>query len=87
MRFTLFKKSQGCQPCVATQRVLDRHGLREGQHYDVRYLDLDAEALRFAKGLGHNAAPVVYVNEDRHWSGFWPGRVDELAQEVDRGDG
>ena len=65
--------------CTATYRALDRAGIR----YEIADVSTDAEALDFGKELGHQQAPVVYVEYPAngsvdHWSGFQPSRIAAL---------
>ena len=41
--------------------------------------DLDETNLQRAKDLGHTSAPVVIAPNGEHWSGFDPGRLEQLA--------
>jgi glutaredoxin-like protein NrdH len=66
-----------CQQCRATFRWLDKRGFT----YTTVDISQDLEALQFIQGLGHMAAPVVYVSSpdgDDHWSGFNPDKLREL---------
>ena len=67
----------GCVQCRATLRALERAGL----DYETVDLAADPQARDFVMSLGHVAAPVV-LTEDRHWSGFRPDHIDDLAREV-----
>ena len=64
-----------CQQCRATARKLDSLGI------EYEYIDMtqDESALLRAKELGYLAAPVVIAG-DRHWSGFQPDALSQLAQ-------
>lgn len=68
----LYSKPQ-CRQCEATLRKLDKDGVK------YNYVDLSeqAEALEEIKNLGYLQAPVVYVNEDVHWSGHRPDLIDK----------
>lgn len=74
MKVTVYTKAN-CQPCRATKWALDRRGV---QYVEVG-LDDNAEALERVMALGHQAAPVVVVDEQTHWSGYRPDRIAELA--------
>jgi len=67
----------GCAQCRATLRALERAGL----DYETVDLSTDPQARDFVMSLGHVQAPVVLAN-DRHWSGFRPDHIDDLAGEV-----
>lgn len=64
-----------CVQCNATYRALDSKGI----DYDVVDLSTDAAALQAIKDLGYLQAPVVVVDDGRHWSGFRPDEISELA--------
>lgn len=72
---TLFAKTTGCQPCLATKRHLDR----QGTPYEIRYVDQDPAAAAEVKRLGYNTTPVV-VAGDMHWSGLRPDKLNALAR-------
>ena len=63
-----------CQPCRMTCRALDKLGIA------YRLLDAadHAEALR---ELGHQSAPVVVTPDGRHWSGFRPDLIAQIADQ------
>ena len=63
----------GCVQCRATQRAFDNRGV------NYNYVDLSEspEALERIKSLGYLAAPVVYVDEDTHWSGHQPQLIEK----------
>lgn len=69
---TLYSKPN-CVQCRATQRAFDNGGV------DYNYVDLSEspEAVEKIKALGHLAAPVVYVDENTHWSGHRPQLIEE----------
>lgn len=63
----------GCVQCRATQRVFDSKGV------NYNYVDVSEspEALERIKKLGYLAAPVVYVDEETHWSGHRPDLIEK----------
>lgn len=69
---TLYSKPN-CVQCRATQRMFDKDGV------DYNYVDLSEqpEALMSIKELGYLQAPVVYVNEEIHWSGHRPDYIEK----------
>lgn len=71
----LYSKPTGCQQCRATQRRLDAAGLT------YTYVDIttDESALAYVKGLGHQAAPVVVLDDGTHWSGYRPDLIDKIG--------
>ena len=72
--------------CNATYRALDRAGI----DYQVIDMSADLEALEYVKRLGYTQAPVVVVEHPvagateqtyrTSWSGFNPGRINELKE-------
>lgn len=63
-----------CVQCNATYRALGKHGI---DHESVD-ISLDAQALEHLKALGYQQAPVV-TSPIGNWSGFNPGKIQELA--------
>lgn len=77
----VYSKSS-CPQCAATCRWLDRRGIP----YNV--LDATApETLRYLRGEGHAAAPVIEVSRGgvvvRAWAGFRVGELEDLAVLLD----
>ena len=70
---TVYSKP-GCGPCGMTYRELDKKGIE----YTVVDVTADAAGLERIKGLGYLQAPVVLVDEERHWSGFRPDKIAGL---------
>ena len=66
-----------CPQCRATLRALVNAGL----DFDTVDISTDADARDFVMSLGHLLAPVV-VAGDRHWSGFRPDHIDDLARDA-----
>lgn len=66
-------KGPSCVQCTATTRKLKALGV------DFFETDLDETNLQRAKDLGHTSAPVVIAPNGEHWSGFDPGRLEQLA--------
>lgn len=73
---TVYSKPS-CVQCTATYKALDKHGL----DYEVVDITTDPDARDYVMALGHLQAPVV-VAGDEHWSGFRPGRIDQLMKEA-----
>ncbi|MET3172899.1 UNVERIFIED_ORG: glutaredoxin-like protein NrdH [Arthrobacter sp. UYCu721] len=72
---TVYSKP-ACVQCNATKRALDKKG------FTYREVDLteSAEALEYVtEELGYSMAPIVVVDENNHWSGFRPDRIEETA--------
>ena len=65
----------GCVQCNATYRALDKKGIA----YNSVDISEDAEALERLKDLGYQQAPVV-DSPVGDWTGFNPGKIEELAQ-------
>lgn len=63
-----------CVQCNATYRALGKHGI---EHSSVD-ISVDEQALENLKALGYQQAPVV-VSPIGNWSGFNPGKIQELA--------
>lgn len=68
-----------CVQCNATYIALRKANIA----YEVIDVSQDAEALEFIMGLGHQQAPVVYVDEFTHWSGFRPDLIQKLKEQND----
>lgn len=66
-----------CVQCNATYKKLNEAGIQ----YEVIDASQDADATEFVKGLGYMQAPVVYVDEITHWSGFRPDLINELKEQ------
>jgi glutaredoxin-like protein NrdH len=64
-----------CPQCRATLRALERAGL----DYETIDISTDPDARDFVMSLGYLQAPVVLA-DDRHWSGFRPDHIDDLAR-------
>lgn len=73
MTITVFSKP-ACVQCTATTRALDARGL----DYNVIDLTQDDEAMARVTQLGYRQAPVVMAG-DRHWAGFRPDMIGQLA--------
>ena len=75
-RVTVYTKP-ACPQCRATLRALENAGL----DYEAIDISTDEQARDFVMSLGHLQAPVV-VAGDRHWSGFRPDHIDDLAHDA-----
>jgi glutaredoxin-like protein NrdH len=72
---TVYTKPQ-CDPCRATKIILDN------KKVSYRIIDVteDLDAYRFITDeLGYRQTPVVYVDEDTHWSGFQINALNKLT--------
>lgn len=65
----------GCQPCKATKRALDKLGI-EYEQFDVT---TDPSAAEAAAGYGYTSLPIVVVDENTHWGGHCPSKLEKLA--------
>ena len=79
MTITVYTKPN-CQPCRATKRWLDKHGV-EYSTVDVTTSPADLEAI---KALGYEGVPVVIVSGrtpelDLHWHGFHPDNLTKYT--------
>lgn len=70
---TLYSKPN-CQPCKATKRGLTQKGIA----FDEIDITTNAEARELVLSLGYKQAPVV-VTDTESWSGFKPGKINEIA--------
>lgn len=61
-----------CQMCRMTERWLDGRGISYDK-VDITESVQDFEAIA---ALGYKAAPVVFVADDVHWSGFQPALLE-----------
>lgn len=66
-----------CVQCNATYKKLDEAGIT----YEKVDASQSAEATQFVKDLGYLEAPVVYVDEFTHWSGFRPDLIQKLKEQ------
>ena len=74
MTVTLYGKPN-CVQCTATERALKTAGI----DFDKIDVTQDEQAYDYVVGLGYQAAPVVVVGDDNHWSGFRPEKIAALA--------
>jgi glutaredoxin-like protein NrdH len=61
-----------------TKHALDKHSIP----FESVDVSQDQKALEYVRGLGYSAAPVVVVDEERHWSGFRPESIAGLKELV-----
>ena len=74
MNITVYTKPS-CVQCDATKRSLDKLNLP----YSTVDVTVDAEAFDMLVEKGFKAMPVVNAG-DEWWSGFNPGKINELAE-------
>ncbi|MGB6071124.1 MAG: glutaredoxin domain-containing protein [Rhodococcus sp. (in: high G+C Gram-positive bacteria)] len=72
---TVYTKPQ-CDPCNATKIFLDRKKV----NYRIIDVTEDPDAYRFITDeLGYRQTPVVYADENHHFSGFQIDALNKLA--------
>lgn len=76
-QLTVYSKPN-CVQCNATYRALDAKGIR----YNIVDLTKSDAALEYVKELGYAQAPVVVVDDEDHWSGFRPDKIDRVAKHL-----
>lgn len=74
---TLYTKP-GCVQCDFTKKYLVKLGIK----HTVIDISTDPSAVEVVRALGYQAMPVVVVDEDLHWQGFSPDRLNGLVEEV-----
>ena len=71
----------GCSQCNATYRGFTKKGV----DHNVIDVTQDPEAHAVTQELGYSKAPVIVVRKDgeiiKHWSGFNPENINEIAIE------
>ncbi len=75
MSITVYTKPS-CVQCNATYRALDAKGIS----YEIVDLSESDAALEYVKELGYAQAPVVVVDDQDHWSGFRPDKIERIAK-------
>lgn len=78
MTITVFTLPE-CVQCDSTKRMLDRAGVE----YSTIDLSQDDESMAKVRSLGYQSAPIVYIDENRHWSGFRMERLKNIIAELD----
>ncbi|MDC5707257.1 glutaredoxin-like protein NrdH [Vibrio europaeus] len=73
MDIIVYSKPQ-CVQCTATVRALQAKGI----DHKVVDLTLDDSAMESVQSMGYRQAPVVVAGA-RHWSGFRPDMISQLA--------
>lgn len=51
----------------------------KGISYEIVDLSESDAALEYVKELGYAQAPVVVVDDQDHWSGFRPDKIERIA--------
>lgn len=67
-----------CQPCKATVRKLNKHGLA----FTEKNTSHDEAAAQFLRDAGYTEAPVVITSDGREWTGFRPDLIEAIAKEA-----
>lgn len=73
-KLTVYSKPS-CVQCNATYRALDALGIE----YNIVDLTQNDAALEYVKELGYAQAPVVVVDDQDHWAGFRPDKIERIA--------
>lgn len=71
-----------CVQCNATYRAIAAKGLVEGvdwQSHDLSLPENEPALEWIMNDLRYSQAPVVYVDDDNHWSGFRPDKITTLS--------
>ena len=66
----------GCHPCRKTKQHCERLGI----DFEERNVAENVEFLEEVKNLGYLSTPVVVVDENTHWNGYHPEKLDILAK-------
>ncbi len=69
---TVFSR-EGCVQCNATYRALNAKGI------EYKVLTVTEDVADDLRELGFQQLPVVKAPGMKSWSGFNPGKIDELA--------
>lgn len=75
MAVTVYSKPN-CVQCTATYRALDKAGVT----YQIFDLTQNPEAMTKLLAHGYQQAPVVWVNDTTHWSGFRPDLIKQIKE-------
>jgi glutaredoxin-like protein NrdH len=62
-----------CPYCEQTKDKMNHLGV----DYEVRNVSEDPDALKFVKSLKVRTMPLVYIDENTHWSGYKPELITE----------
>ncbi|UIW13449.1 NrdH-like glutaredoxin [Arthrobacter phage Amyev] len=76
MILTVYTRN-GCQPCKATIRKINKHGLT----YVEKNTSTDEAARDFLIAAGYTQAPVVITSDGREWTDFRPDLIEAIARE------
>lgn len=70
---TIYSKS-ACMQCAATYRAFEKRGIA----FNIKDVEADSAAYSYVAGLGYRQLPVVVVG-DKHWAGFRPDMIRQIA--------
>jgi glutaredoxin-like protein NrdH len=80
--FTVYTRDH-CQPCKATLRKLEKHGLS----YTTRNTSHDEAAAQFLRDAGYKQAPVVIASDGQEWTDFRPDIIQAYADAQEAANG
>lgn len=66
----------GCVPCKKTKDKMNELGIE----FEELNVTENTDALKEVVRLGYKATPVVVVDEDTHWHGYNPKRIELLVE-------
>lgn len=71
---TLYSKP-ACPACIGTERFLTKFNI------SFKKVDITQDEAARSKviGLGYQSMPVVYADDNLHWSGLNMGKIKQLA--------
>ncbi len=78
MSIAVYTKPE-CNSCDQTKRRLDKRGI---EYETVDVTEDDAARDFVTDRLGYRQMPVVFVDENTHWSGFRIDALDKLTAAV-----
>ncbi|KHL03803.1 glutaredoxin [Sinomonas humi] len=79
-RITVYSKP-ACVQCNMTKKALDKKGLA---YTEVDVTTTPAALEYITEDLGYSMAPVIVVDDDNHWAGFNPDRIEAVAAALSR---
>ncbi|WGH20326.1 NrdH-like glutaredoxin [Arthrobacter phage MaGuCo] len=77
MEVTLYSRDH-CQPCKATVRKFNKHGIR----FTEKNTSRDEAAAQFLRDAGYTQAPVVILGDGTEWTDFRPDLIEALAKSL-----
>ncbi len=76
MNITVYSKS-GCAECIFTKKLLESKKIS----FQEKRVDLNAEYLEEVLSLGYKSLPVVTIGDEETFTGYQPGRLEQLVVE------